>query len=180
VSLRTACVLLLLVAASPAAAAPAHPWWQQFYTRVGIRDVSGIHAWAGASFGLGYRLERGAWGIDGSVLNLQYDPAEGLHTLARIGPYLDFRHFVPVDLWFGAALSYGWCKGTVDEPIPRRTGRGAQLDFLLGYELPPLLRIRSFLQLALTAPLYRLYDTYRSSDSPVYVVAYEAAVGLRF
>lgn len=156
------------------------PWYRGFYTRVGVRDQYGVeesfHAWAAFSFGLGYRYERSWWGIDGSVLNMQYDPEEGLHTPVRILPYLTTHR-----LWAGIGLSYGWTKGTVYEPLPKRRGYGMQSELIVGAELPEALLVRMFAQLALTAPLYNLHEPqYDSHDSTLYVYSLEGALGIRF
>lgn len=174
--MRALLVLLLLTGTAHADL----PWYRGFYTRVGVRDSFGVqdsfHAWAAFSFGLGYRYERAWWGVDGSVLNMQYDPEEGLHTPVRIVPYVTWRN-----LWAGAGLSYGWIKGTVYEPLPKRRGYGVQSELVVGIEAPRALLVRLFVQGTLTAPLYHLYEPqYHSHDSSLYVYALEGAVGIRF
>lgn len=183
--MRTAVMILAcLLLASSAHAEEPHAWYRGFYTRVGVRDTYGVqepfHAWAGAAFGLGYRFDRERWGIDGSVLNIQYDPEEGMHTAARIVAYADFQRWLRADIWFGGGLSYGWVKGTVDQAIAKRRGQGVQSETILGVELPRALRVRMFMQFTLTIPLYELRDIYMSRDSTLDVVAIEGAVGVRF
>lgn len=160
-------------------------WYRGFYTRLGVRDSIGVeepfHAWAAPSFGIGYRYTRQLWGIDGSVLNFQYDPEEGMHTLARVVPYLNFERWTRADLWIGAGLSYGWVKGTVDEAIAKRRGEGWQGELIVGGEMPRQIRVRMFAQFTATLPLYYLRDTtYMARDSALYVYALEGALGVRF
>lgn len=172
----------LLLAAMPARAERL-PWYRGFYTRLGVRDSYGVqepfNTWAALAFGLGYRLERDGWGLDGSILNLQYDPEEGLHTAARAIGYAELTRWTRAEAWIGAGLSYGWIKGTVDQAIAKRRGRGAQAELVAGVELPRALRVRAFVQGTLTAPMYNLYDLYLSRDSTVYVFALELAFGIR-
>jgi hypothetical protein len=177
-------VLCLLLGAA-AARAETVPWYRGFYTRIGVRDSYGIqepfHAWAAFSFGVGFRFTRAQWGIDGSVLNVQYDPEEGMHTAVRVLPYLNLERWVCVDAWIGAGLSYGSVQGTVDEAIAKRRGNGLQGELIGGVELPRALRARLFVQGALTLPLYNLRDpVYMARDSALYVYALEAALGVRF
>jgi hypothetical protein len=113
-------------------------------------------------------------------LNLQFDPEEGLHTIARLVPYVSFERWTRADLWFGAGVSYGWVKGTVDQAIAKRKGQGVQLEAIAGVELPRTLRIRPFVQGTFTMPLYELRDPYRSRDSIMSVIAIELALGIRF
>lgn len=171
--MRVLVIVLLLTATAHA----ERPWYRNFYIRAGVRDSYGVqesfHAWAAISFGVGYRYERRWWGIDGSVLNMQFDPEEGLHTPVRVVPYVTWHQ-----LWAGAGLSYGWIKGTVYEPLPKRRGYGVQSELMLGGDLPVA---RWFLQSTLTAPIYNLYEPqYRSRDSALYVYAVEVALGTRF
>ncbi len=177
-------VLALLLATGAAEAEPTRRWYRGFYARIGVRDTYGVqepfHAWAAVAFGLGYRFNRDTWGIDSSVANLQFDPEEGMHTLARIVPYVGLRRWTVVDLWVGAGLSFGWTKGTVDQAIAKRKGQGMQAEAILGIDLPPALWVRSFAQLTVTLPLYELRDIYRSRDSTLDVVAVEASLRLRF
>jgi hypothetical protein len=181
-----AVVLVLLLAGAGHARAtegterdPA--WWQSFYARVGRRDLLGLHAYAGNTIGLGYRFARGAWGVDGSILNVQYGGThEGLETAATLLGVVDAAPLLGADVWLGLGASYGWSSGYVDTILPRRSGHGIQLEAVLGYELPRALRVPLFVQAALTAPLYRLYDVYRSTGSPVYALGIEAAAGVRF
>jgi hypothetical protein len=181
---RLLLVALLIASATPAAAEPAMPWYRGFYTRVGARDSYGVqepfHAWAAASFGLGYRFNRACWGVDVSVANLQFDPEEGMHTLARVVPYQGLQQWTAIDMWIGAGLSYGWVKGTVDQTIPKRRGEGFQAEAIVGIEMPRTIRVRTFVQFTLTVPLYHLRDNYRSRDSTLEVVALEGAYGVRF
>jgi hypothetical protein len=176
--------LVVLGTASGAAAEPRMPWYRGFYNRFGIRDTYGVqepfHAWAAVAFGLGYRFDRDVWGIDTSVLDVQYDPEEGMHTAVRIVPYIGFHRWTCVDFWAGAGLSFGWVKGTVDQAIPKRRGDGFQAEAQLGLELPRTLYVRTFVQLTLTVPLYHLRDNYRSLDSTLDVYALEASVGIRY
>lgn len=180
----TRALVLLLISTSTAWAEPIEPWYRGFYARVGVRDTYGVqepfHAWAALAVGVGYRFNRDCWGIDASVLNLQYDPEEGMHTAARIVPYVGFRRWTVIDLWTGAGLSYGWVKGTVDQAIAKRKGDGFQAEWILGVELPRTVYVRTFVQFTLTVPLYHLRDLYRSRDSTVDVVAAEGSFGVRF
>jgi hypothetical protein len=177
-------VTLALLASTPAHAEPIKPWYRGFYTRIGVRDSYGVqavfHAWAAFAFGFGYRYNRDCWGLDFSVANVQFDPEEGMHTAARVVAYQSFRHWLPVDLWAGGGLSYGWVKGTVAEAIAKRKGEGFQAEGQLGLELPRALRVRMFLQFTVTVPLYHLRDIYKSRDSTLDVWAAEAALGVRF
>jgi hypothetical protein len=177
-------VALVLILATSSARGERLPWYRGFYTRVGVRDSFGaqetFHAWAAFAFGIGYRHDREQWGIDASALNLQYDKEEGLHTAVRVVPYLKLDRWTRADTWIGAGLSYGWLKGTVDEPIPKRRGQGFQAEVIAGGELPREMRARLFVQTTLTLPLYNLYDNYHSFDSTVYVYAFEVALGVRF
>lgn len=188
-SARHAVVALVVAAAAIASPRPARgddglAWYRGFYTRVGGREVVGkdqvVHAWAALSFGLGYRYDRGWWGVDASVLNLQYDPVEGLHTIARVMPVVNLPRVVQVSPWLGVGLSYGWIDATVDRPIPERGGQGLQVDAIVGLELPRALRARLFVHGALTLPLYNLYDSLRSTDSRTYAYGVEGALGVRF
>ena len=175
------------------------PWYRSFYARVGRRDVyplptescrfDGIstrygpgclHAYVGLSYGFGYRLERRGWGVDASVLNLQLDVTQGLHTLTKVVGYVQRQHGRLEGLWLGAGASVGWIRGVVYAAIAKRRGYGAHGEVVVGYELPPVKRVRTFAHLALTVPLYRLDNTYHSSDSTVYVVGIETAFGVRF
>jgi hypothetical protein len=182
--MRSGLVLLALFALAGTARGERMPWYRGFYTRVGIRDSFGVqepfHAWAALAFGLGYRFDRGVWGLDGSVLNLQSDPEEGMHTLARIAPYVSLAQWTRIDVWLGTGLSYGWVKGTVDEAIAKRHGEGWQAELVGGIDLPRELRVRLFVQGTLTFPLYSLRDMYQSRDSVLYVYAAEASLGVRF
>jgi hypothetical protein len=182
--MKRAVVAAALALCTSAASAEPLPWYRGVYTRIGWRDSIGIqerfHAWAAFAFGLGYRLERGWWGVDVSVLNLQHDLEEGLHTLGRVVPYLSFERWTRADLWLGAGLSYGWVKGTVDQAIAKRKGEGIQLEVIAGGELPRALRARLFVQGTLTVPLYELRDPYLSRDSVLDVIALEVALGVRF
>jgi len=177
-------VLAAVAPVAPAHAEPALRWYRGFYTRVGIRDTYGVqepfHAWAAAAFGVGYRFNRDCWGIDLSVLNLQYDPEEGMHTAVRLVPYAGLRRWTRIDLWIGAGVSYGWVKGTVDQAIAKRRGDGMQAEGILGIELPRTLYVRTFVQATVTVPLYHLRDLYLSRDSTLDVVAVEGSFGLRF
>lgn len=178
-------ISLLVLLASGDARAERVRWYRGFYTRIGVRDSYGVeepfHAWAAFSFGLGYRYTRERWGIDGSVLNVQYDPEEGMHTAVRVLPYFNLRPWICPDIWVGAGISYGWIKGTVDEAIAKRRGQGWQGELVVGGELPRQLRARLFVQVTATLPFYRLYDTtYMARDSALYVYALEAALGVRF
>jgi hypothetical protein len=183
--MRHVLAALVVLACASDAAAERMPWYRGFYTRVGVRDSYGVeepfHAWAAFAFGLGYRFDRQTWGIDGSVLNIQFDPEEGLHTAVRVVPYVTFTRWTRVETWLGAGLSYGWVKGTVDEAIAKRRGQGWQCDAILGAELPREIRVRMFVQLAATLPFYTLYDTtYMARDSALHVYALEMALGVRF
>jgi len=177
-------VCVALAQSSVAYAEPSMPWYRGFYTRVGIRDTYGVqetfHAWAAVAFGVGYKLDRDIWGIDASVLDIQYDPEEGMHTAVRVVPYIGFHRWTCVDFWAGAGLSYGWVKGTVDQAIAKRKGDGFQAEAMLGIELPRTIKVRTFVQANLTVPLYHLRDIYRSRDSTLDVIALEAAFGVRF
>ena len=66
-----------------------------------IRDSAGMqesfHAWAAFSYGIGYRYQRGRWGLDTSVFDYQYDPEEGMHSLVRIMPTRGWFWRSPVD-----------------------------------------------------------------------------------
>ena len=176
---------IIVIALAGTAAAEPLPWYRGFYTRIGVRDSFGVeerfHAWTAFAFGIGYRFSRATWGIDGSVLNVQWDPEEGMHEAVRVLPYVTFTKWTGVETWFGAGLSYGWIKGTVDQAIPKRRGEGLQCDVTLGVELPRRIRVRTFAQLAGTLPFYQLYDTtYMARDSALYVYALEVALGVRF
>jgi hypothetical protein len=174
----------VLVLATSTAHAERLPWYRGFYTRIGVRDSYGMqetfHAWAAFAFGVGYRFNRERWGVDASALNFQYDKEEGLHTAGRIVPYLNLERWTRADTWVGAGLSYGWLKGTVDQPIPKRRGEGLQAELIAGGELPREMRVRLFVQSTLTMPIYNLYDIYHSFDSTVYVYSFEIALGVRF
>ena len=140
-----------------------------------------FHAWAAFAFGFGYRYDRHTWGIDGSVLNIQFDPEEGLHTAVRVVPYVTFTRWTHLETWLGAGVSYGWIKGTVDEAIPKRRGQGLQCDAIAGIELPRELWVRMFTQFTVTLPFYELHDTvYMARDSAIYVYALEVSLGVRF
>jgi hypothetical protein len=170
--------------AAAAVADDGMQWYRGFYSRVGWRDSRGagqrFHTWAAPSFGVGYRHERCGWGVDGSVLNVQYHLGDGLQTIARILPYVVLPRALRVDAWLGAGLSFGVLQGTVDKPLPEREGLGLQVDAVLGVELPRSLRVRMFVQGAVTLPVYFLYDSLESTDSRTYAYAFEAAVGVRF
>lgn len=177
--------MLVLLALGGDAFAERVPWYRGFYTRVGVRDSYGVeepfHAWAAFAFGFGYRFTRDAWGIDGSVLDVQFDPEEGLHTAARVVGYVNLGRWTRLDAWIGGGLSYGWLKGTVDQAIPKRRGEGVQGELVAGLELPREMRVRLFAQFTATLPFYNLYDTtYHARDSVLYVYALEAALGVRF
>lgn len=176
--------ILVALGTSSVHAEPPMAWYRGFYTRFGIRDTYGVqepfHAWAAVAFGLGYRVDRDVWGVDISVLDVQYDPEEGMHTAARVVPYVGFHRWTCIDFWAGAGLSFGWVKGTVDQAIPKRKGNGFQTEAMLGIELPRTLYVRTFVQLNVTVPLYHLRDIYRSRDSTVDVYALEAAFGVRY
>ena len=183
--MRTLLALVVVATATaPAAAEPVLPWYRGFYTRLGVRDTYGVqepfHAWAALAFGAGYRFNRDCWGLDLSVLNLQFDPEEGMHTLARLVAYQGLRHWTVLDLWVGGGLSFGWVKGTVDQAIPKRRGEGVQAEAVLGVEMPRTIGVRTFVQATLTVPLYHLRDNYRSRDSTLDVVGVEGSFGLRF
>ena len=92
----------------------------------------------------------------------------------------DLERWTRADTWIGAGLSYGWIKGTVDQPIAKRKGDGFQAELIAGGELPREMRVRLFVQTTLTLPLYNLYDNYHSFDSYLYVYAFEVALGVRF
>jgi hypothetical protein len=179
-----ALAVAIVLALAADASAERMPWYRGFYTRVGIRDAFGaqepFHAWAAFAFGIGYRYTRGLWGIDASVLNVQFDPEEGLHTAARIVPYVNVERWIAADAWLGAGISVGWLKGTVDQAIAKRRGEGLQGEVIAGVELPRQLRVRLFVQATLTLPFYNLYDIYKSRDSELYVYAFEGALGVRF
>lgn len=177
--------LALVLALDGTAQAERVPWYRGFYTRVGVRDSYAaeerFHAWAAFAFGFGHRYTREAWGIDASVLNFQFDPEEGLHTVVRAIGYVNLGRWTRIDSWLGGGVSYGWLKGTVDQPIPKRRGEGMQGELAFGIELPREMRVRLFTQLTATLPFYYLYDTtYHARDSALYVYALEVALGVRF
>jgi hypothetical protein len=181
----TRVLLVLALLAAPAHAEEVKPWYRGFYTRVGVRDTYGFqepfHAWAALSFGLGYRFNRDCWGVDLLLANIQFDPEEGMHTLAKITGYQGLRHWTVIDLWVGGGLSYGWVKGTVDQAIPKRRGEGWQAEAVVGIELPRSIKLRTFVQATLTLPIFELRDTtYMARDSTINVWALEAAYGIRF
>ncbi len=182
--MKRALVAITLVALAGTARGEQLPWYRGFYTRVGVRNSWGVqepfHNWAAFAFGLGYRFDRGVWGIDGSVLDIQWDPEEGMHTIARVVPYVSLAQWTRIDIWLGSGLSYGWLKGTVDQAIPKRRGEGFQAEAIAGVELPRELRVRLFAQGTLTFPLYQVRDLQLSLDSALYVFAGEVALGVRF
>jgi hypothetical protein len=179
-TVAAAVVVAIATASLPAARAEAPgPWYRGFYTQVGIRRSFGVqevfHVWTGVPLGLGHRLDRGDWGVDCLVLNLQLDPGEGQQTAVRLLPYRELGQ----RSWLGAGLSYGWNSGTVDRALSARRGHGLQAELAAGVELPRQLRLRLFVQATLTAPLYELRDVYRSHDSRLYVYSLDASLGVR-
>jgi hypothetical protein len=176
--------VMALAAARPAAADPPAPprlrWWSGFGVWIGYREVTGVGRASGRSLGMRYHLDLGDYGVDVAALNLQRGHDEGIQTAVRAVAFIDLARWLPVELWSGAGVSYGWAKGWNNKPVPRRTGRGAQLELLVGLPLVRLERLRLFAQAAMTVPLYSLRDPYRSSDSEVSVIGYELALGIGF
>jgi len=171
--MRAVIVAVILLFARPAA---AEPWWYGFFGTAGYRAVIGVDNASRASFAGGYRWQRRHWAVEAGILELQYGLDEGVHTIGR----LSFLARIDHRTWVGTGASYGWAKGWVDSVLPKRIGAGPQVDLAAGRDIAGWGALRGFIQLHLTIPLYRLYDIYRSTDSPRYAVAIELASGLRF
>ena len=172
--------LVLVAALASTASADTPRWWQQFYVTGGGRTVLGLNDTASSTaFGLGYRAERAAWGIDVAAVDLQTGLSEGMHTIGRVTAYGELMETSAMSLWLGAGASYGIVRGWTNSDVPERTVRGLQWSVAFGGDLARHAGMAPFIELVIDAPLFPARDMYRSMDSGQRVIGVELALGVR-
>jgi len=152
----------------------------RLYGRLGQRVVLGAGEMTSPTLGVGYRWERGVWGLDASAANLQVGRNAGVHGAASLGGYRYLPPVLGVDLWIFAGLGWGWTQVWTDAQLSRRSGQGFQVDVALGAELARTRPFSLFVRLGATAPLYALHDIYGSQGSAPRVVALDLSLGVGF
>jgi len=180
--MRAAVLALALCGLCGDARADERPrWWQQFYATLGYRAVIGFEPSASStSVGLGYRVERAAWGIDVAVFDVQLGLAEGLHEIVRATAYLDLHRSRIGRAWIAGGGGYSFVDGWTTTDVPGRSQHGPELVLATGYDLARRHGVAAFTQLTTAVPVLPARDVYRSMDSNVYVVGVSLGVGLRF
>jgi hypothetical protein len=173
--------LVVIAALCGSARADSPRWWQQFYLTAGARDLVGLNATASsAAYGAGYRFERGWWGIDVALVDLQAGLGEGMHTVGRVTGYLDVVRSRFGSLWAGTGASYGFVRGWTTSDVPGRSEHGPQWSVAVGFDSPRAASVAGFVELVADVPLFAARDRYGSMDSSQRVIGVELAVGARF
>lgn len=185
---RTALTLAIAIVIVPLLSRVTHAqpaagprWWQQFYAVVGYRRLMGLNDGASTpSYGLGYRLERPAWGVDLALFDVQVGLDDGLHEVMRLTAYLVARRSSSGTLWLGAGGAYGFVSGWTDSDVPARSGHGADAVISAGYDLARQGGLAAFTQIVASIPLYTARDVYDSADSATHVTGITLMIGARF
>jgi hypothetical protein len=146
------------------------------YVRLGYGAVTGKSTDAGTAIGFGYRYELDQLAVDVSFFNIVWASQDTMDQFGnhvsrgglngewvRLGLINYQQPLSTSSLYYGGGLGYGSSAYFDVDNGGDYSGSGLQLSGVAGYEMLRSSTIRMFLELNVTAPLYKASPTFYSS-----------------